>query len=70
MKTEADNNKLKSKLSIKGDSLEQYNDVSVHRCNLCEKTFTKRDNVTIHVKSVHGNEKLYRCNFCEEKFKF
>ena len=50
MKTEEGSYKLKSKLLTKGDSLEQYNDVSVHRCNLCEKTFAKRDTVAIHIR--------------------
>ena len=50
MKTEADSNKFKSKLSIKSDSLEQCTAVSVHRCNLCEKTFAKRDTVAIHIR--------------------
>ena len=38
------------------------------KCNRCEKTFTRKESLTKHVKNVHGigdTRKTYQCEICE-----
>lgn len=36
-------------------------------CEVCDATFTRKDNLVVHVKSVHENEK-FTCDICFKSF--
>ncbi|KAM3181877.1 hypothetical protein ACTXT7_013491 [Hymenolepis weldensis] len=38
------------------------------KCNLCEKSFTRRANLRVHVDSVHKNPKSFECDICGKSF--
>lgn len=41
---------------------------SMFSCNKCSKTFSRRDNLLQHGKTVHGSKKeLYKCSICSGK---
>ena len=47
-----------------------YHDKSVHEgvaynCNICQSTFTKKHNLSIHIKSVHFKETYHQCKICD-----
>lgn len=35
-------------------------------CSYCGKTFTQNDNLQLHVRTYHTNERPYLCNECGE----
>ena len=37
-------------------------------CEICKKSFTRKQNVEKHVKTVHENMKDFECNPCEKRF--
>ena len=40
----------------------------IHKCDFCDKTFTRKYNMINHVKYIHENmvEKKYQCDFCDK----
>ena len=39
-------------------------------CEICEKSFSSKQNKTKHVSIVHGEEKQFVCNLCSSSFGF
>ncbi|KAK5646668.1 hypothetical protein RI129_005132 [Pyrocoelia pectoralis] len=39
-------------------------------CNLCNKTFSCKQNFEIHLKAVHENQRPYQCDKCEKSFPY
>lgn len=37
-------------------------------CNQCNKSFSRKDNLNTHIKSVHLKEKKYHCDQCDKSF--
>ena len=36
-----------------------------HQCNICHESFGQKESLNRHVKSVHGNNKLFKCELCD-----
>lgn len=39
-----------------------------HKCHFCDKCFSQRSSLTIHIRGVHKKEKPYECDICQKKF--
>ena len=55
---------------FKNSSAEQllkYVDKSV-KCEICDKTYASKNNLSLHIKSVHHNIKGNKCKFCEKAY--
>ncbi len=39
-----------------------------HQCNLCGKSYTQRNSLLIHVRTVHAGERMFVCPFCAFSF--
>ena len=37
-------------------------------CNLCDKSFSRKNRLKHHIKNVHEEKKLLNCNFCDSQF--
>jgi len=46
----------------------QANEVGLHPCLSCGKSFPQAYRLKRHIREVHDKEKLYRCNECEKEF--
>jgi len=44
------------------------NEVGLHPCLNCGKSFPQAYRLKRHIREVHDKEKLYRCNECEKEF--
>ena len=45
------------------------NDIrKAYSCDICDKIFSNRFNLKIHVKNVHGKVKEHICNLCKKSF--
>ena len=55
--------------SHKGTLVQHVNSVQedpkLFTCEMCKKTFSKKEFLSIHVKSVHENLKPYKCDICD-----
>ena len=40
-----------------------------HECHLCEKSYTSKHNLDLHMRTQHSNKRPYKCNDCEKNFK-
>ena len=38
------------------------------QCKLCGKSFTREENLKLHIDTVHDGQKNYKCKFCKKKF--
>ena len=45
-----------------------HSKVKAHKCDTCGKCFTRKGNLTRHIKSVHTKESQYECEVCEKVF--
>ena len=43
--------------------------ISKHKCEICNKVFSKPEHKVRHMKNVHGKNE-YSCKVCEKVFKF
>ena len=60
--------KIKPPVKRKTPSLEPSDsDASLH-CKTCVKSFSNTENLSLHVKSVHGRKKPHKCHFCGVSF--
>ncbi|CAB0035018.1 unnamed protein product [Trichogramma brassicae] len=39
-----------------------------HKCDECQKTFTRQGSLKIHIKTVHDKRKDYECDVCQKTF--
>ena len=40
----------------------------VTQCKKCDKSFSKRSSLKVHIKTVHDKVKSYKCNSCSKAF--
>ena len=38
------------------------------RCHLCEKSYSSKRNLQLHIKSIHEGVKSYKCSYCPKSF--
>ena len=38
------------------------------QCKMCEKSFSKKDNMTKHMASIHEGKKAFKCEICDKSF--
>ena len=38
------------------------------KCDACGSSFKKRQNLKMHIQSVHERKKPFKCNFCDTSF--
>ena len=38
------------------------------QCPLCEKSYSSKRNLQLHIKSIHEGVKSYRCSYCPKSF--
>ena len=48
-------------------NVHQCSGVKTHECNICEKIFTKKQDLADH-KRIHTGEKPYECKICKKAF--
>eukprot|EP00092_Neocalanus_flemingeri_P030771 GFUD01033420.1.p1 GENE.GFUD01033420.1~~GFUD01033420.1.p1 ORF type:complete len:904 (+),score=181.26 GFUD01033420.1:107-2713(+) len=53
---------------IKALNIEMDDDSKIYPCSFCENTYRNERSRTIHLKSVHLNEKPFQCPVCEKAF--
>ena len=39
-----------------------------HKCKLCEKVFSSKQNLNNHTSAVHEGIKLYKCDKCDAEY--
>ena len=37
-------------------------------CEICERCFSSNGKKNRHIKTIHGNEKIFECNVCHKFF--
>ena len=45
-----------------------HNSEKKHQCNICQKVFYIKSQLTSHVKFVHENKKPHKCDSCDKSF--
>ena len=53
---------------IKALNIEMVDESKHYQCHLCDKTYRNERSRTIHLKTVHLNEKPFQCPVCEKAF--
>mgnify|MGYP002047526181 CR=1 FL=1 len=53
------------KKKINGEKSEKSENCSI--CSICNKAFGKKENLTRHMKNIHGKEKKRICSVCDSK---
>ena len=48
---------------------EGHEDYGQWKCDMCEKSFSKRPKLKIHAKIEHGVELQLKCNLCDKVFR-
>ena len=38
------------------------------QCPLCEKSYSSKRNLQLHIKSIHEGVKSYKCSYCPKSF--
>ena len=38
------------------------------QCHLCEKSYSSKRNLQLHIKSIHEGVKSYKCSYCPKSF--
>jgi uncharacterized Zn-finger protein len=49
------------------DSPREHIGVKLYRCDVCQKTFSRKDALKVHYR-IHTGEKPYKCDECEKTF--
>ena len=50
-------------INIEANEGERWN-----KCPVCDKTFSRKNYVKLHVKTVHEGQKTHRCEVCDNSF--
>ena len=58
----------KVELNEENETKESPEKVRKHKCDTCEKAFTRLDHLKRHVACVHEGQRNYNCGFCEKAF--
>ena len=59
LKLKKDGNKIKKNV---------YENVKNYKCDFCEKSFSKPNNLKIHIDSVHKKVRNHKCDMCDKTF--
>ncbi len=43
-------------------------EVKTHQCQICNGTFSKKENLKTHVSRIHDKNKLFNCDYCNKSF--
>ena len=54
--------------NINSHFTEDVSSIGDIKCDSCEKTFKRRESLERHIKSVHGEKKLFSCGLCTKTF--
>ena len=42
--------------------------IKEHKCDSCDKSFTNKENLTIHQQNVHEGIKSFQCDSCDKAY--
>ena len=45
-----------------------HNLTRVHKCDICQMTFSRKRTMKYHVEYIHKQDKMYKCKMCEKAF--
>ena len=60
---------LMDKSDISDKKSVNMNSAYVHFCDLCDKSFMRKDRLKRHITKVHEGIRPYKCGFCNDSFK-
>lgn len=61
--------KFRNKIMLQ-THLDSHHADTPYLCNICDKTFTLEENLTLHLATHVKNENAYKCIYCDKKFSY
>ena len=48
--------------------MEMMENTDYQRCDICDKRFGRKEDLTRHIRSIHGPANNFECTICDRRF--